>query len=59
MDCLHVIARSALALRGTATLLAMTYFRGDFMLKFFKRKEDVFQKLIEQQASITYEALRC
>ena len=28
------------------------------MLKFFKRKEDVFQKLIEQQASITYEALR-
>ena len=28
------------------------------MLKFFKRKEDVFQRLIEQQASITYEALR-
>ena len=28
------------------------------MLKIFKRKEDVFQKLIEEQASITYEALR-
>jgi predicted phosphate transport protein (TIGR00153 family) len=28
------------------------------MLKFFKRKEDIFQKLIEQQASITYEALK-
>ena len=27
------------------------------MLKFFKRKEDIFQKLIEEQASITYEAL--
>jgi predicted phosphate transport protein (TIGR00153 family) len=31
---------------------------GDFMLKIFKRKEDIFQKLIEQQASITYEALK-
>jgi len=28
------------------------------MLRFFKRKEDVFQKLIEEQASITYESLR-
>jgi predicted phosphate transport protein (TIGR00153 family) len=28
------------------------------MLKFFKRKEDVFQKLIEEQASIAYEALK-
>jgi hypothetical protein len=28
------------------------------MLKIFKRKEDVFQRLIEQQASITYEALK-
>jgi hypothetical protein len=28
------------------------------MLKLFKRKEDIFQKLIEQQASLTYEALR-
>ena len=28
------------------------------MWKLFKRKEDVFQKLIEQQASITYESLR-
>jgi len=28
------------------------------MLKFFKRKEDVFQKLIEQQAFITHEALK-
>jgi len=28
------------------------------MLKFFKRREDVFQKLIEEQASITYESLR-
>ena len=28
------------------------------MLKFFKRKEDVFQKLIEEQASIAYDALK-
>ena len=28
------------------------------MLRLFKRKENVFQKLIEQQASITYESLR-
>ena len=28
------------------------------MFRFFKRKEDIFQKLIEEQASITYEALR-
>jgi predicted phosphate transport protein (TIGR00153 family) len=28
------------------------------MLKIFKRKEDVFQKLIEEQASIAYEALK-
>ena len=28
------------------------------MLRIFKRKEDVFQRLIEQQASITYEALK-
>jgi len=28
------------------------------MLKFFKRKEDIFQKLIEEQASIAYEALK-
>jgi uncharacterized protein len=28
------------------------------MLKLFKRKEDVFQKLIEQQAFITHEALK-
>ncbi len=28
------------------------------MLKFFKRKEDKFQKLIEEQASIAYEALK-
>ena len=28
------------------------------MLKIFKRKEDKFQKLIEEQASIAYEALR-
>lgn len=28
------------------------------MLRIFKRKEDVFQKLIEEQASVTYEALR-
>lgn len=28
------------------------------MFKVFKRREDKFQKLIEQQASITYEALR-
>jgi uncharacterized protein len=28
------------------------------MLKIFKRKEDIFQKLIEEQASIAYEALR-
>ncbi len=28
------------------------------MLKFFKRKDDVFQNLIEQQASITFEALK-
>jgi uncharacterized protein len=31
---------------------------GEIMLRFFRRKEDVFQKLIEEQASITYEALR-
>jgi len=28
------------------------------MLKVFKRKEDVFHKLIEEQAQLTYEALR-
>jgi predicted phosphate transport protein (TIGR00153 family) len=28
------------------------------MLKFFKRKDDIFQNLIEQQASITFEALK-
>jgi hypothetical protein len=28
------------------------------MLKFFKRKEDVFQKLIEEQASIAFDALK-
>lgn len=28
------------------------------MFKWFKRRDDVFQKLIEQQASITYESLR-
>lgn len=28
------------------------------MLKIFKRKEDVFQRLIEEQASIAYEALK-
>lgn len=28
------------------------------MLKLFKRKEDVFHKLIEEQASITYEGLK-
>jgi predicted phosphate transport protein (TIGR00153 family) len=28
------------------------------MFRFFKKREDVFQKLIEQQASITYDALR-
>jgi predicted phosphate transport protein (TIGR00153 family) len=28
------------------------------MLKFFKRKEDKFQKLIEEQASIAYESLK-
>ena len=29
-----------------------------FYAEIFKRKEDVFQKLIEEQASITYEALK-
>ena len=28
------------------------------MWKIFKRKQDIFQKLIEEQASITYEALK-
>jgi uncharacterized protein Yka (UPF0111/DUF47 family) len=28
------------------------------MFRLFKRREDVFQKLIEEQASLTYEALR-
>ncbi|WKZ35425.1 MAG: DUF47 family protein [Anaerolineales bacterium] len=28
------------------------------MFRWFKRREDVFQKLIEEQASVTYEALR-
>src|SRR5512144_1349018 len=51
------VACGVVLLKTSMRNLALQFYRG-MMFGFFKKREEVFHKLIQQQASITYEGLK-